>query len=96
MQIRNYTKQDEKEWLKCRLLSFFDCSYFDNVVRKKDEYDSNSINLLAIEDDEIIGFIDIEVEKNIKDVCYLDGTLGGVIWDLGVYTNQIGLRHNTN
>ncbi len=91
MHIKNYTKEDEKEWLKCRLLSFFDCSYYDNVVRKKDEYDSNSINLVAIEDDIIIGFIDIEIEKMIKEVCYLNGELGGVIWDLGVlpeYRNQ--------
>lgn len=84
MLIRKYSKLDERDWLKCRLLSFFDSSYFDNIVHKKDGYDSNAINLVAIEDNKIVGFLDIEIEQRIKEVCKLDGKLGGVIWDIGV------------
>ena len=84
MKIRKYLKNDEKDWLQCRLLSFFDTSYYDNIVRKKENYDNNAINLVAIEDNKIIGFIDVEIEKIKKQACYLEGKLGGVIWELGV------------
>ena len=84
MQIRKYSKLDENDWLRCRLLSFFDSSYFDDIVHKKDEYDSNAINLVAVDDGKIIGFLDIEIEKRKKEVCSLDGELGGVIWNIGV------------
>ncbi|GKX29184.1 N-acetyltransferase [Vallitalea longa] len=84
MVIRNYRKTDEKEWLKCRVLSFFDCSYYDDIVRKKPTYQNETIDLVAEEKGTIIGFIEVEIEKKIKDVCYLHGELGGVIWNLGV------------
>jgi len=84
MKIRKYVKSDEKEWLKCRLLSFYDSSYYDNIVHQKDEYGSNDINLVATDNDMIIGFIDIEIEKKQKEICNHEGELGGMIWDLGV------------
>ncbi len=84
MNIREYKKTDEKEWLKCRLLSFFDSSYYDDVVRSKDEYSTNDINLVAVEGDSVIGFIDIEIERKANEMCTGEGEVGGVIWNLGV------------
>ncbi len=84
MEIRNYVKEDEQNWLRCRLLSFYDCSYYDDVIHKKPSYNNEVIDLVALDDNMIIGFIEVEIEKSKKDVCYLDGELGGVIWNLGV------------
>ncbi len=84
MKIRDYKDIDEKEWLRCRLLSFYDSSYYDDVIHKKPVYDNELIDLVAEEDGHIVGFIEIEIENNCKEVCYLDGELGGVIWNLGV------------
>lgn len=77
MEIREYSKSDEKEWLKCRLLSFYDCSYCDNIIHKKDEYAEKDINLVAVDNNEIIGFLDVEICNNSTDIK-------GIIWDLGV------------
>lgn len=36
MLIRNYQENDEKSWIRCRLLAFVDTAYFDDVQRDKE------------------------------------------------------------
>ncbi|HEY8364376.1 MAG TPA: GNAT family N-acetyltransferase, partial [Haloplasmataceae bacterium] len=74
MIIRDYNPKDELAWLRCRLMAFLDCSYFDDVKRKKDVYENPSINLVAEKDSQIVGFIDIEYQPEKS----------ATIWDLGV------------
>lgn len=82
--IIEYTEKYHDEWVKCRLLSFLDSSYFDDVHREKEKEENPTLSLLALFNDEVIGFIDIEYESNIGDVYYLKGKQGGVVWHLGV------------
>lgn len=82
--IRNYTREDETAWLRCRLASFLDCSYCDDVERKRPEYQNPSLCLVADDNRKIVGFLDVEYECTPGDVCYLEGGLGAVIWNLGV------------
>lgn len=85
MEIRPYKKSDEKAWLRCRLLSFYDTSYYDHVIHEKDDtYSDKDINLVALENEQVIGFIDIEVETQPNQVCNTEGALGAMIWDFGV------------
>ena len=55
MVIREYTKNDELEWLRCRVLSFLDCSYYNDVLTHREIYENDSICLVAEEDGNIIG-----------------------------------------
>lgn len=82
--IRAYQDTDETGWVRCRVISFLDSSYYDDVKREKEQYDHASICLVAEHDNQIIGFIDVEYEENIGEVCYLKGSLGANIWNLGV------------
>lgn len=84
IKIREYQDIDEMGWVRCRLLSFLDSSYYDDVKREKEQYDHASICLVAEYNNQIIGFIDVEYEKKIGEVCYLKGDLGANIWNLGV------------
>ncbi|MCL2500951.1 MAG: GNAT family N-acetyltransferase [Defluviitaleaceae bacterium] len=84
MTIREYTDADEKGWVQCRLLSFLDSSYFDDVKRDKEKYENPSVCYVAEENEMIVGFIDIEFETVAGDVCYFKDGLGAVIWHLGV------------
>lgn len=90
MDIRKYRNYDEKKWLLARHWSFLDSSYFDDVLKSKENYSNPSISLVAEVDGEIVGFIDVEYEKNIGDVCYNIDTLGAVIWHLGVVPEHRG------
>lgn len=73
MIIREYQPNDELSWLRCRLLAFFDTSYYDDIKRSKTVYDNPSISLVAEVNLEIVGFIDIECQND-----------KATIWDLGV------------
>lgn len=84
MVFRAYTEQDETGWIRCRLLSFLDCTYFDDVKKEKDRYENPSISLVAEEKGVITGFIEAEYELEEGEVCYLKGGKGAVIWNLGV------------
>lgn len=99
VKIRKYNyerKEEELSWLRCRVLSFLDSAYFDDVKRKKEVYNNPAVELVAECDDKIVGLIDIEFEKNIGDVAYKSTELGAVIWHLAVlpeYRNQ-GIASN--
>jgi len=84
MIIREYQEKDELQWVRCRVLSFLDSAYFDNILREKEHYLHPAVELVAEADDKVVGFIDVEYENEPGDVCYLKGSLGGVIWHLGV------------
>lgn len=69
MIIREYTKEDELEWLRCRVLSFLDCSYYNEVLTKRECHENASLCLVAEEDKKIIGLIDAELETNTGSLC---------------------------
>lgn len=85
MIIRAYENKDEIGWLRCRALSFLDTAYFDNVLKEKEHYDNPSIELVALEDNVVIGFIDIELDTPHGRVCSNRSGVGGMIWHLGVH-----------
>jgi len=86
--IRPYRDEDERGWVVCRLLSFLDTDFFDDVRRAKEHYESSSIELVAERDGEIVGLIDVECETQPGTVCEHRPDLGGMIWHLAVHPDQ--------
>jgi len=91
MIIREYDDADNLQWVRCRVLSFLDSAYFDNVLREKEHYENSSIELVAEVDNKIVGLIDIEYERKKGEVCYNADELGGVIWHIAVLPEYRGL-----
>lgn len=89
MEIRNYESTDEKGWVRCRVLSFLDTAYYDDVHREKEKYENPSIELVAIEDDMVVGLIDIEYDTEEEKVSTEEET-GGMIWHLAVHPDYQG------
>ena len=79
MIIREYRDTDNLQWVRCRVLSFLDSAYFDNVLREKEHYENPSIELVAEDDGRIVGLIDLEYEKEKGTVCSNRNGLGGMI-----------------
>lgn len=84
MIIREYKNEDEKGWVRCRVLSFLDTSYYDDVMRHKEVYDNPSLCVVAEEEGKIIGILDAEYENKPGEVCLFKGGLGAMIWTLAV------------
>ncbi|MBU9713561.1 GNAT family N-acetyltransferase [Evansella tamaricis] len=85
MEIRQYNSQDEIGWVRCRLLSFLDTAYFDNVIREKEKFKNPSIELVAVVDGQVVGLIDVEYEVKERTVCSRGDGLGGMIWHIAVH-----------
>lgn len=82
MIIRKYVDSDEQEWLRCRVVSFLDCSYWNDVKTSKEKYDKPCISLVVEENGVIISLIDIEIDS--ADLVYKDKGKGAIIWHLAV------------
>lgn len=83
--IREYRPEDEKSWLRCRVLAFLDTAYYDNVLREKEKYRNPSIELVATHGDQVVGLIDLECETVPNTVCSARPGLGAMIWHLAVH-----------
>ena len=81
-EIRPYEERDERGWLICRLLSFFDTAFFDAVEREKERYGRDGIELVAEDDGTIIGLLDLECESD--GLSPRPGS-GGMIWHLATH-----------
>jgi ribosomal protein S18 acetylase RimI-like enzyme len=83
--LREYRKSDELAWLRCRVLAFLETPYFDDVLTEKPQFASPAIELVAFDDSEFVGLIDVEEqaanEKQLKT---------GVIWNLAVHPDFQG------
>ncbi|WP_144265415.1 GNAT family N-acetyltransferase, partial [Nosocomiicoccus sp. HMSC059G07] len=84
MIIRDYEVSDEAGWVRCRVLSFLQTAYFDNVLTEKERYDNPAIELVAEIDGQIVGLIDVEYETEELTVCSRGAGLGGMIWHIAV------------
>jgi ribosomal protein S18 acetylase RimI-like enzyme len=88
--IREYSTDDEKGWVRCRVLAFLDSAYYDDVYPEKEHYSSQSIELVAEIEGKVIGLLDIECENEPRTICSrgpdLDEKhLAGMIWHLAVH-----------
>jgi ribosomal protein S18 acetylase RimI-like enzyme len=86
--VRPYSDEDERGWVVCRVLSFLDSAFHDDVRREKEHYEHDSIELVAERDGEIVGLIDIECETEPGTVCEERPGLGGMIWHLAVHPDH--------
>ena len=66
MRIRRYLPTDERSWLRCRLLSFAQTCYYDDVRVARTLDDDIAVALVAVPDepggDEVLGLIDVTVD----------------------------------
>ncbi|WP_397536516.1 GNAT family N-acetyltransferase [Rummeliibacillus pycnus] len=85
MIIRNYEDRDEEGWVRCRTLSFLHTAYFDDVFNKKEHYANPAIELVAEMNNQIVGLVDVEYERQEKTVCSRGEGLGGMIWHIAVH-----------
>jgi len=81
--IRDYQPEDEKEWLKCHALTYLS-SNERTLERNKPKYHGKTIELVALTNKTIIGFLDIELEETPGSVCFKKVRGNGTLWDIGV------------
>lgn len=86
--VRPYRESDERGWVRCRALSFLGSAYYDDVRREKERYDGPSIELVAEAGGEVVGLIDVELEREPGAVCSEREGLGGMIWNIATHPDH--------
>lgn len=67
--IREYKPADESSWLRCRVLSFLDTSYYDDVARAKPEIPAPGMELVALDHREnVVGIMDISIDGELATI----------------------------
>ena len=84
-QIIHYKPKFEQGWLRCRVLSFLNTQYYNDVRQVKEEYNNDSIELIAVESDKDIGLIDVEIEKTPGSICNQKGIITGMLWHIAIH-----------
>ena len=89
--IRPYHPSDAESWLKCRLISFHDSAYYDDVYIKKPIFNNLTLELVAEINGKIIGILDLEKDNKEGSICYCKSGIGAMIWTIAVLPDYRGL-----
>jgi len=68
LSIREYRASDERRWLMCRLLSFFDTEYYDDVKIRKTSFANDHVELIAENNKGIVGILDVEIDGDAATI----------------------------
>ena len=68
LKIRDYRTPDEGSWLRCRLLSFFDTDYYDDVKISKTTFTNDHVDLVADNGTRIVGILDVEINGDTATI----------------------------
>ncbi|HZX07705.1 GNAT family N-acetyltransferase [Kribbella sp.] len=70
-EIREYRDTDSPSWLRCRLLSFFDTEYFDDIVLERPTFANPAHRLVAVDNDTVVGLMDVELFPDRATIAVL-------------------------
>lgn len=74
MEIKDYVPEFEKSWVYTKALSYLFSPFFDDRSSKKDTFDpeiySSTIELIAVEDDKVVGLLDIGIYNQEFSLSY--------------------------
>lgn len=82
--IRRYSPPDENNWIKCQQQTYLESIYFDVLNKVKPRYENPAIELIGLENDNIVGILDIEIEQELGQFCFDETERSGMISAIGV------------
>lgn len=66
--MRDYVAADEPSWLKCRVLAFLQTDYFDDVLTRKPKYEGDSVEVVAVAGEAVVGVLDVAVRDRLATI----------------------------
>ena len=67
IEIRDYAPADEKDWLRCRALSFLGTAYFDDVMTAKKSPPVGA-ELVAVDSGTVVGVLDLSIDGTLATI----------------------------
>ncbi len=81
--IQKYEDKFENEWLRCHAIAYLH-SNERRIEHIKPKYTGKTIELVALDGEKVLGYLDIELEEVPGSMCYKKTDGNGMLWDIGV------------
>ncbi len=81
--IRDYEDRDEKEWMIVHATILSTSHAWNYTIQKRPVYENDSVKLVALYGEKIVGLIDVEIEPEPGKLCLLKDSIGGYVLELG-------------
>ena len=70
--IRPYRPADDRDWLRCRVLSFLRTAYFDDIATSRPRYDEPSNELVAERAGVLVGVLDLTLPDDLTQAATVE------------------------
>ena len=71
--ILNYTSEYESLWVECLKEAFYASLYSDTMIKVKPRYENPVLELVAFDQTNLIGFLDVEIVPKTEQYCNDEG-----------------------
>ena len=89
LKIIDYRDEYEEGWLRCRVLAYLHTSMFEDVETKKPTFENRpSIELIAIENGEVVGILDMILDDEALKTTALGEGLGAFLQVIAVHPDH--------
>ncbi len=82
--VVEYQDQMASSWLHCWLLAAGGSKAWLWILNHRPRYKGESLQLVALEQDQVIGFLDVELEQAPGSLCLASAADQGFVWEFGV------------
>jgi ribosomal protein S18 acetylase RimI-like enzyme len=90
--IREYEGRDEQEWMIVHAIILSTSHAWNYTIQQRPVYKNDSVKLVALDGEKIVGVMDIEIESEPGKVCLLKDSVGGYVLEFGRLPEYAG--HN--
>lgn len=89
MEIKNYSAEYHEGWLRCRVLAYLHTSMYEDAVTSKPTFNGRpAIELIAVENGEVIGILDMVLDTSEQKTSLLGKGLGAFLQVIAVHPDH--------
>ncbi|WP_052131485.1 GNAT family N-acetyltransferase [Planococcus sp. CAU13] len=89
MEIKKYSPEYHEGWLRCRVLAYLHTSMYEDVVTSKPTFNGRpAIELIAVENGEVIGILDMVLDNAEQKTSLLGDGLGAFLQVIAVHPDH--------
>jgi ribosomal protein S18 acetylase RimI-like enzyme len=90
--IREYQAADRDEWMRVHAIILTMSHAWNYSIQERPEYERDSVRLVALDGDRIVGLMDVEIEDEPGTLCLLKDSIGGYVLEFGRLPEYKGRR----
>jgi ribosomal protein S18 acetylase RimI-like enzyme len=85
LRIVDYQSGHEEAWLQCWALAAVHSHAWYLLYQQKPQYERESVELVACQGQELVGLLDIELERKPGELCLKKSECSGFAWEFAVH-----------